>query len=76
MKSHLSLVDVAVIILQYLLGFRLGAGYAATVGESWLTLNLPILGVIVVEEGLWFIIRRWIGERVSVETEASGQMAP
>ena len=76
MKSHLSLADVAVIILLYLLGFRLGAGYAATVGESWLTLNLPILGVIVVGEGLWFIIRRWIGERVSVETEASGQMAP
>ena len=66
MKSHLSLVDVAVIILLYVIGFRLGAGYAATVGESWLTLNLPILGVIVVGEGLWFIIRRWIGERVSV----------
>ena len=76
MKSHLSLADVAVIILLYLLGFRLGAGYAATVGESWLTLNLPILGVIVVGEGLWFIIRRWIGEQVSVETEASGQPAP
>ena len=66
MKSHLSLVDVAVIILLYVIGFRLGAGYAATVGESWLTLNLPILVVIVVGEGLWFIIRRWIGERVSV----------
>jgi hypothetical protein len=69
-------LDAVVIILLYLLGFRLGAGYAATVGESWLTLNFPILGVIVVGEGLWFIIRRWIGERVSVETEASRQPAP
>ena len=69
-------LDAVVIILLYLLGFRLGAGYAATVGESWLTLNLPILGVIVVGEGLWFIIRGWIGERASEEREASGQMAP
>ena len=58
MGEKIVFFDVAVIAALYLFGFSAAVKYAREVGESWVALNLPVLGIMGAGEGLWLFIRK------------------
>ena len=58
MGEKIVVLDVVVIAALYLFGFSAAVKYAREVGESWVALNLPAMGIMGAGEGLWLFIRK------------------
>ena len=60
MGEKIIILDVIVMGTLYLYGFATAVKYAAEIGETWTALNLPTLGIMAVDGGIWFFIRKRI----------------
>ncbi len=63
-ETVLRTLDIVVISLLYLVGGIVACKYSSMVGESWMNLNLPVIGIIVAGEVTWFYLRGWIRRRL------------
>ena len=63
-ETVLRTLDIVVISLLYLVGGIVACKYSSMVGESWMNLNLSVIGIIVAGEVTWFYLRGWIRRRL------------
>ena len=58
MGEKIVVLDVVVIAALYLFGFSTAVKYAREVGESWVALNLPVLGIMAMGGAVWYSVRK------------------